>query len=133
MADNIKEDDLILCNACLCCNTSLFFTMPDLIGCSGSRECLCLHDAFCIKSGTDPYGIGMVDGEDGDICNLALYCCKCGLNSPRTCCKSQGQCLCLVSAAALPPTEDIPMFCSLFTIACYPSFGVFKTQGELKK
>lgn len=135
---NINQDKLILCNACLCCNTSLFLEPQEMIGCSGEREFLCCHDAFCCKPGGTAYGIGMVPDatkrdDREDFCNLALHCCQCGLNKPSTCCLAKSHCFCLVSSAAFPTTKDVPMFCSLFTVACYPQFGVFKTQGELKK
>jgi len=136
MPDNIDEKNLVLCNACLCCNTSLFLDMPDLIGCSGEGKCLCIHDAFCCKPGTDPYKIGLStdagDHPDGNICEIALYCCKLGLNKPFICCQGQNHCFCLVGNAALPPTDEVPLFCSLCTVACFPTFGVFKKQSELK-
>jgi len=131
MAD-INKDDLLLCNACICCFSALYTDFPALIGCSQKGECLCINQEACCKLNTKSYGVGIEFNKDGNICDLSLFCCVYALKIPTICCKGKNQCCCFVGQGSFPTDSDVPMMCSVLFIACYPKFGILKKVSEVK-
>jgi len=143
MPDKSSMPGLTVCNACFCCNTLLYFDVPDCIGCAGAGQCLCCRQAACcnIKGLSDSYAVGLTK-KDGDLFGIGLFCCECAINTSfiadKFCCKSQGQECCFVGNMLFPPASlvggkgdaDIPtpMICGLCTLVLFPTdkIGVFK-------
>ena len=127
--DAVDESTLTLFNACLCCNISLYTDVPDCCGCSSKSEFCCFTESLCCKSNAT-----LTSGCDtsDDNCIIGCVCCECGLKKPETCCMGQTQICCLVSSSAYPPTDEVPLACALFGLACLPKCGCCKTQGELQ-
>ena len=131
MAD-IDPSNLYLYSACICCFNALYLDFPALVGCSGKSECLCIDQEFCIKMNTPPYPVTFETGKNGNICDIALFCCMAALKMPKVLCKGKGQCLCCVNQAALPPDGDVPMMCAICFVALFPQIGILKKVSEMK-
>lgn len=115
--DALDESKLILCAGCICCNTSLYPQFPACCGCSGKLEILCCLFEYCLKPATKPLKCF--------ICNLEFK------KKPSVLLKTQTQCLFCVESCALPPDKEVPATLAYLGVACYPKFGICKTQGEL--
>ena len=100
MAD-IPFDNTIVFGACLCCHDGMYLELPGCLGCYVQQECLCIKEQFCLKIGAIPFGPGCKTG-DGNICELALYCCAIALKIPSTLCKAKNHCCCFIVQGALP-------------------------------
>lgn len=134
-ADGINEDELVVCNACFCCNALLYLDVPACLGCSGKGACLCIRDGCCVKMNFPNFGIGINTDkkQETDFFQLALFCCECAIQQPIICCKGQGQMCCLVEnlACVYPLSDEVPMMCGLCTVVLYPKFAIFKSQKEI--
>jgi len=119
---------MILCSGCFCTQSLLYTDMPECIGCSGKSDCLCIQEQFCLRPGVPP--LLCSSDDDAVICQLGLGICSVGLKRPTGCCKSQGQTCCVVSGAALPCDEDVPMTLAACGITCYPKVGVCQTLAD---
>ena len=128
---SIKDDGLIVYQACVCSYSMLYTDFPDLIGCSGSGETCCFEEEFCLKSGAASLGLGITTPANY-ICQLDLYCCRYALKMPVTCCKGTSQCLCCVSKAAFPPDDSTPIGCAFCFISLFPQLGLLKSFSEFK-
>jgi hypothetical protein len=51
--ESIKRDDLSVFGGCCCSYSLCYFETPDCIGCAYERECLCLSQKCCCKSGAE--------------------------------------------------------------------------------
>jgi hypothetical protein len=83
-----------------------------------------------MKLETPPFPIEFATNKDGNILDIALYCCVCVLKSPTICLKGKSQCFCLASQAALPPDEDVPVLCTYCFVTCFPKFGVMMKVSD---
>ena len=124
MADSAAPDtsDMLVFNACCCCNALIWTDTAKFIGCSGVSECLCIKEEFCCKANTPQMPI-VLGAAEGFICKLGLPCCSCGLKVPTIILKGKSQCLCIVGNAAFPPDEDTPMMFALYGLTCFPVQG----------
>mmetsp|Transcript_68159 Transcript_68159/g.154200 ORF Transcript_68159/g.154200 Transcript_68159/m.154200 type:complete len:150 (-) Transcript_68159:254-703(-) len=125
----ISGDDQIVCGGCFCCKGTLYTKMPDCIGCSGGGECLCCAEDFCVKAKTDPFPIKF-NQDDTFLCQIQCYCCQVGFKKKDIILlKAQAQVCCIVSDAAIPPTD--PKVCACCGLALYPKQGCFKKLSEM--
>ena len=126
-------DDLVFFSGCFCCFNALYTDMPACVGCAVVEECLCCKQECCasVAGMKNPYPVGLGEKQDGDIINIALYCCSCTLMKPQTCCKTKGQQCCCVGAGSIPCNSDVPSVCGACFIACVPSVAVGKKMSEI--
>ena len=122
--DALHEGDLLVINACCCCNCALYPTIPDCLGCSAKGELCCFEVQTCLKLGTPCFGCKAF-GEDACV-QCGLGCCAVGCKIPSVCCKAQEQLCCIAVNAALPPDEEIPASVALLCCQVYPSCGPCK-------
>ena len=115
-----------LCNACVCCYTSIDTKDIKLVY-KESNECLCLTQDCCIAMNEESLGLGLVTGS-GDICKIALGFCSLGLKKPTILCAAAQHCLCLKSAASVPFDSAFvgEPLCSICFVKLYPEIGVLK-------
>ena len=135
---DIDQGSLFFFNGFICCFSGIYTAIPACIGAAGAGECLCLTEECCLKADRlNKEGLLLcspcvVPNQNGEMCRLGVLCTACGLKMPSTCCKSQGQCCCMVSGAALPTDSDVPTTCGICFISLYPKFGILKKVGDLK-
>merc|ERR1719277_2563021 len=115
--DSIDGDKVKVFEACICCYEGCLAMDDCQVGCAGNETCLCIHTDFCCKSGTE---------------KLCCLCCALKCESPTTCLKSEGQCCCLVGAAAIPPDSEVPCMIAQCCIMCYPKMGFGIKVSECK-
>ena len=115
-ADAVDESKLLVVEACMCCNTSLYCDCPACLGCSGNNGCLCCEFECCCKPDTKA---------------LCCGCCACKCVKVDTCCHGQQQCCCVVNSCAFPTNAETPCICALCFLVCYPKFKCCTTQGVL--
>lgn len=125
---SFNEKELVIINGCICCNTALYPTLPDCIGCSSKGECCCLVEETCLKAGAEPL---TCNKPQGYYCQIGLFCCSIACKPPTTCVKAQGQFCCFVNQTALPPDNEVPCTCSFCFLNCYPSAGCCQTLGAM--
>ncbi|KAG8458888.1 hypothetical protein KFE25_004222 [Diacronema lutheri] len=118
--DSINESGLLMCSGCILCNTSIYTDFPACIGWSGKFKVLCLEGAFCLKLGTP---------------TMKCICCDLSISKDllNPIWKTQCQQCCIVNACAIPPDSEVPATLGMCFIFVYPSIGVCKTQGMLRK
>merc|ERR1711970_517140 len=110
--DNVDEMDLILCNAFCCCNKTLYLDFPACCGCSGKEECLCCAVSMCCKPATNWI---CCEAPPDHCCQLGLGCFGCGCKEMghMTCCLAQSHLCCIVTNAAFPTTDEVPLSCAI--------------------
>jgi hypothetical protein len=130
--EGINKDDLMTFSGCCCSYSLLYFEMPQCIGVTCVRECLCIGHECCIDSSHEPMPVGMATKE-GQICQIALYCCGLWLKMPTTCIKDSEHCLCLVGECSFPPESDMPCVLAAYGLMCSPKCGCCVPFKEYKK
>ena len=130
--DAVDENELIIIDACCCCNDTLY-CQSDCIGCSGESEFLCYKEKCCCKPGVDIYTCCPAKDDDKMLCQLGLICVACGFKVPSTCCKFQQHLCCLVSNGAFPTDPEVPCMCASLGLTCYPKCGCCMKVGDVKK
>jgi hypothetical protein len=108
------------------------------------NEILCLTHDCCLVPGDDGYGIGFeknvagavaarVGVSAGNICDLKMYCCQCGLKKPEVLCAGATNCLCCKSAQAIPLDDDNVKkpICAFCFFQLLPEMGPLKEAPEL--
>uniref|UniRef100_A0A7S3MBB3 Uncharacterized protein n=1 Tax=Spumella elongata TaxID=89044 RepID=A0A7S3MBB3_9STRA len=130
MAD-IDTSDMLVFGACCCCNSVIWTDFPAFVGCSGTQECLCIEEKFCIKQGVDPWPC-ITGTAEGYICKIGAPCCTCGIKQPTILVKGKGQCCCFINNVALPPDEDTPLMFAVYGLACLPKVGCCLKLSELR-
>merc|ERR1712167_432002 len=73
--DNVDEDEIQVCDACLCCYNGIL--CEDCIGCSAKQECICCVHQCCCKAGAKTLCCHCGD-DDGIFCNLGIGICSWG-------------------------------------------------------
>merc|ERR1711871_368779 len=116
--DALDESKIMFCHGCFCTITGLM--CEDCIGCMSDSEFLCLRRQLCCKSGVE--GL-MCTPNDGDCCQIGLYCCAYSCKNPTTCCKEEGQCCCVANLCAFPCTDDVPCPFGCYGLSLYPAVG----------
>ena len=112
--DSVNEDNLILCNGCICCNNALYTEFPACIGCSGEYKLLCLECAFCLKLNTKQLRF--------IICDINV------VKDYMPIWKHQDQCFCCVDNCSIPPSKEVPATLGIYGLFIYPSIGCCRTQ-----
>uniref|UniRef100_A0A7S4JGY6 Uncharacterized protein n=1 Tax=Prymnesium polylepis TaxID=72548 RepID=A0A7S4JGY6_9EUKA len=110
---------------CCCCYEALDFENIVLCCISDGETCCCTNKA-CLAAGEEPLGVGMVEGDKGECCVLALFCCTYGCKVPSTCCNGWGRCLCFQTAQSCPCGEDKYVkncVCNAYGVGCAPQCG----------
>merc|ERR1711924_169754 len=123
----VNMDKLYFCGGFCCCYSGLYCDCPEMLGCAGESELCCIVEKFCCRIGTAPLLCTPPEpkpNKAATCCQLGCVCCSCGCKSPETCCQQQVQLLCLVSAAALPCTDEVP-----FTFSCLPGCSIMPKFG----
>ncbi|CAJ1407130.1 unnamed protein product [Effrenium voratum] len=114
--DSIDETKVVVYSSCCCCYSGC---LPEIagVGCAAQETLLCLEADICCKLGTSP---------------LCCGCCAIRCTDITTCCKTQGQCCCLVSGSALPPDAEVPCMLSVCFLTCFPKPGCCVRLGDVK-
>mmetsp|Transcript_14568 Transcript_14568/g.32122 ORF Transcript_14568/g.32122 Transcript_14568/m.32122 type:complete len:144 (-) Transcript_14568:173-604(-) len=121
---SVEISKMVVFNGCICCTTSLYTEMPDMIGCQGKRVCLCCYSEFLAcklpKQGEDVW----LHWEKG-----YTYCAPI-----KSCCMNRMQCFCCDIRCSIPLNEEIPQVITFCFATCLfkskPGFAFFKTVGE---
>uniref|UniRef100_A0A7S3DUT9 Uncharacterized protein n=1 Tax=Entomoneis paludosa TaxID=265537 RepID=A0A7S3DUT9_9STRA len=125
-------DKPMICSACCCFYTACDFDDVSLL-CHHSSDCLCIRSSSCCAMGVEPRGVGCTaDKSKDECCMIGLYCCDCGIVTPKVLCASYRKCLCLQGAAACPgsPAYMDDFVCALYCLACAPQCGCCVTAPE---
>lgn len=122
---DVNVENLILCEACLCCMSSCYCDFPHCCGFKGEQLCCCLQ---CEAAGCKPV---TAENDDGICCIISeggAWCVK-----PTTCCYVSEQFFCMDIRAAFPTVkEKVPCACTLLPFcAVYPRFGCCAKIGTL--
>mmetsp|Transcript_24758 Transcript_24758/g.61406 ORF Transcript_24758/g.61406 Transcript_24758/m.61406 type:complete len:146 (-) Transcript_24758:525-962(-) len=123
----ISSNDVIVCFGYLCCHDGCDFNPETCLGCAAQDDCLCCSSSFCLKTPCKPY-------STCTLCHWCFFCCECSMFEKFTLCKCQQQCLCYVTAAALPTDDDVPCVCTLIipSLMIYPKCGCCVKYSEIK-
>ena len=90
-------------------------------GCKVDNECLCVKSSGCLAVGEDAKAVGLKAGEDGNICELGLYCLTYACKVPELCIWQKASCLCINTGAALPFKDPVPeATCAVCFLRCLP-------------
>mmetsp|Transcript_1505 Transcript_1505/g.2749 ORF Transcript_1505/g.2749 Transcript_1505/m.2749 type:complete len:124 (+) Transcript_1505:73-444(+) len=114
--DSIDESKVTVYSALGCCWSGFLMELSG-IGCAAKETLCCLECDFCCKAGTEM---------------LCLGCCALRAVQPTTCIKSQAQCCCFASAAALPCDAEVPCILAVCCLTCYPKPGCCVKIGDMK-
>ena len=71
------------------------------------------------------------NNDENTLFQLGLCCIAIALKRPSVCCKTQGQCCCLVESAALPPDGETKPVCAFAGLVCYPKVGCLMKNKDL--
>jgi len=124
--DCLDQSKVHVSDSCFCCYEGLICD-TEALGCMGSNTLLCLESEFCIKFSKIKEPLCCNPSN----CQCGFCCCATRCVSVKTCCKSQGQCCCFVSGAAIPPDEEVPCMLSSCGLMCYPKVGCCNKIGDL--
>mmetsp|Transcript_26041 Transcript_26041/g.63580 ORF Transcript_26041/g.63580 Transcript_26041/m.63580 type:complete len:143 (-) Transcript_26041:192-620(-) len=108
------------------------------------NECLCCTHDCCLVPGDDGYGVGFEKSmvniaaakagrSTGNICDLKMYLCQCGLKYPEVLCKGSSNCLCCKQAQSFPFDDDHVKgpVCAICFVQILPEFKVLAEAPEL--
>eukprot|EP00980_Cylindrotheca_fusiformis_P007436 scaffold1530_cov98-Cylindrotheca_fusiformis.AAC.12 len=134
-----------MCMACGICYTAID-TKNILLLCKERWECLCCTHDCCLVPGDDGYGVGFersvvaaaaarAGRSQGNICDLKMYLCQCGLKFPEFLCQGASNCLCIKQGQSFPFDDDYVKepVCAFCFYQFLPEMGPLKEAPSLPR
>ena len=128
----LNTDALKVLQGFFCCVQYLDTDFSNLLALNAHAVCCCCEGKRRCGPNLEPLGVGMTT-QEGQICELSLYCCSYGLIMPDfgKIMAVKQKCCCFALEGALPPDASIPSVVAMYGLTCIPTVGCCLPYSEV--